>query len=92
VGDPTNHGTPLSPGTGSTKVFIGGQPAWRAVIDVHTCPLFDGPKAHGGGVVAKGSSKVFIDRMPAAREGDQVVEVGQMNGIKKGFTKVQIGG
>jgi hypothetical protein len=30
--------------------------------------------------------------MPAAREGDNIVEVGQMNSISKGFTKVQIGG
>lgn len=31
LGDPTQHGTPLGPGTGSPTVKIGGQPAWRAI-------------------------------------------------------------
>ena len=37
-GDLTGHGTPLGPGPGSMNVLIGGQPAWRATSDVHTCP------------------------------------------------------
>ena len=92
VGDQTSHGTPLGPGPGSLKVSIGGQPAWRAVVDTHTCPLQDGPKPHAGGVVLNGSSKVRIGGMPAARQGDSIVEAGPSNSISVGSTKVQIGG
>jgi uncharacterized Zn-binding protein involved in type VI secretion len=91
AGDLTSHGTPLSPGLGSPSVSIGGQPAWRASVDVHSCPLSDGPKPHVGGVVVKGSGKVSINGMPAARQGDSIVESGQMNSISTGFSKVQIG-
>lgn len=31
LNDPTNHGKPLSPGPGSLKCLIGGQPAWRGI-------------------------------------------------------------
>ena len=31
LGDSTQHGTPLAPGTGSLNVLIGNKPAWRAV-------------------------------------------------------------
>ena len=31
MGDPTAHGTPLSPGPGSPNVIIGMKPAWRGV-------------------------------------------------------------
>jgi len=91
VGDQTGHGTPLT-GMGSTNVFIEGRLAWRAGVDFHTCPQFDGPKAHGGGVVAKGSAKVFINKFPAARQGDTIVEAGPPNNIVAGSTKVNIGG
>ena len=94
VGDPTSHGSPLTPqnGLGSPNVFIGGQPAWRAVVDVHVCPLSDLGKPHVGGVVAKGSLTVFINNFPAARQGDQIVEASAPNSITLGFPKVQIGG
>ena len=91
VGDLTAHGTPLSPGTGSANVSIGGMPAWRAGIDSHVCPLVDGPKPHVGGVVAKGSAKVLINGSPAVRQGDQIVEAGSPNLITAGYTKVVIG-
>jgi len=91
VGDQTSHGTPLSPGPGSLKVSIGGQPAWRATADTHTCPLQDGPKPHVGGVVALGSTKVFIGGLAAARQGDTITEAGPPNSISVGSTKVQIG-
>ena len=93
VGDNTSHGTPLAPGTGSPNVWIGGKPAWRAGVDVHVCPLFDGPpKPHVGGVVVGGSSKVKINGFPAARQGDKIIEVGQVNSIAVGHAAVQIGG
>ena len=91
VGDSTSHGTPLSPGPGSATVMIGGQPAWRATSDMHTCPLSDGPKPHVGGVVAVGSLTVFINGMPAARQGDMVVEAGAPNAIVVGAPTVMIG-
>lgn len=91
VTDQTSHGTPLLPGPGSPTVRIGGKPAWRVGSDVHTCPLSDGPKPHVGGTVAVGSTTVFINSLPAARQGDQVVEAGPPNAIALGEPTVRIG-
>jgi len=91
VGDSTAHGKPLSPGPGCPTVLIGGKPAWRATADTHVCPLSDGPKPHVGGVVALGSTTVLIGGLPAARQGDQVVEVGPPDSIVQGETTVMIG-
>lgn len=88
--DSTAHGTPLS-GPGSTDVLIGGQPAWRASVDLHTCPLSSGPAPHVGGVVAMGSTSVLVNGMPAARQGDTIVESGPPNTIASGCPTVQIG-
>jgi len=91
IGDQTSHGTPLGPGPGCPTVLIGGRPAWRATSDSHVCPLSDGPKPHGGGVVAVGSVTVMIGGLPAARMGDMVVEVGPPNAILAGAPTVMIG-
>ena len=91
VGDSTSHGTPLSPGPGSATVLISGQPAWRAAADMHTCPLSDGPKPHVGGVVAVGSMTVMIGGLPAARQGDMVVEASAPNAIVVGAMTVMLG-
>lgn len=92
VGDLTSHGSPLT-GIGSVDVLIGGQPAWRAVVDVHACPLSNGPQPHVGGTVLKGSLTVLINKQPAARQGDQVVEGGGgPNAILTGSPMVLIGG
>jgi len=91
VGDTTSHGTPLGPGPGSMNVLIGGQPAWRATSDMHTCPLVDGVKPHVGGVVAVGSMTVLINNLPAARQGDMVVEASAPNSIVMGCATVMIG-
>jgi uncharacterized Zn-binding protein involved in type VI secretion len=72
-------------------VLIGGMPAWRVGSDFHTCPLSDGPKPHVGGTVAVGSTTVFINGLPAARQGDQIVEIGPPNAIAKGASAVFIG-
>jgi uncharacterized Zn-binding protein involved in type VI secretion len=90
VSDLTSHGTPLT-GTGSPNVFIGGLPSWRALVDFHACPLTD-PKPHAGGVVLRGSTKVFINKFPAARQGDMITEVGPPNSIVMGALKVNLGG
>lgn len=92
VGDLTGHGTPLGPAPGSVNVLIGGQPAWRATADVHTCPLVTGVVPHVGGVVALGSLTVLINNLPAARQGDQIVEAGPPNPIAMGCPTVLIGG
>ena len=91
VGDNTSHGTPLAGSVGSPNVFIGGRPAWRAMVDVHTCPLTSGPVPHVGGTVMKGSTSVFINKIPAARMGDKIVESGPPNTIIKGCPTVNIG-
>lgn len=91
VGDPTSHGTPLSPGPGSANVLIGGKPAWRAGSDFHTCPLFNGTVPHVGGVVAAGSATVLINNLPAVRQGDQVTESAPPNSIAVGEPTVLIG-
>lgn len=92
MGDQTSHGTPLAPGPGSATVLIGGMPAWRATADFHTCPLLTVLVPHVGGMVAMGSTTVFINNMPAARQGDMIVETGPPNTIAMGCTTVLIGG
>lgn len=92
AGDLTSHGSPLNPVLGSPNVWIGGQRAWRAIIDVHACPVVDAVKPHVGGVVVKGSTTVFINGFAAARQGDIIMEAGPPNNITTGFPKVQIAG
>lgn len=47
-----------------------GQPAAR-VGDMHTCPMFDGPKPHvGGPILPAGGVTVLICNQPSARVGD----------------------
>lgn len=91
VGDMTSHGTPLAPGPGSFNVLIGGMPAWRAATDMHTCPLVTVLVPHVGGVVAIGSLTVLINNLPAARQGDMIVEGGPPNAIVMGCPTVIIG-
>ncbi len=93
VGDMTGHGTPLGPGPGSTDVLIGGMPAWRVGMDFHACPQIVPPVGppHVGGMVAVGSTTVLINSMPAARQGDTVVESGPPNSIAMGCPTVMIG-
>jgi len=91
VGDMTSHGTPLGPGPGCPTVLIGNMAAWRATSDVHACPLVDGVKPHVGGTVAVGSTTVRIGGLPAARQGDLVVEAGAPNSIAAGAPNVFIG-
>jgi uncharacterized Zn-binding protein involved in type VI secretion len=92
VGDLTSHGSPLGPGTGSLNVLIGGQPAWRAIADIHACPLVTGVVPHVGGAVMFGSATVLINNLPAARMGDLIVESGPPNAIAMGCPTVMIGG
>src|ERR1700730_4726599 len=95
VTDLTSHGTPLGPGPGglgSQMVFIGGAPAWRALVDFHTCQLTKAGVPHTGGLVAAGSLTVFIEGFSAVRQGDKVMESGPPNAIAAGCINVLIGG
>jgi uncharacterized Zn-binding protein involved in type VI secretion len=94
VGDMTAHGTSLGPGPGSVNVLIGGMPAWRATADFHDCPLATPgtpPVPHVGGVISMGSATVLINNLPAARQGDVIVENGPPNTIDVGCPTVLIG-
>jgi uncharacterized Zn-binding protein involved in type VI secretion len=72
-------------------VLIGNLPAAR-VGDGHACPVFDGPKPHGGGpVTPPGSTTVLIGFQPAARMGDQATCVGAPDTIAQGEFTVLIG-
>src|SRR5262245_24297015 len=90
VGDPTAHGTPLSPGPGQATVLIEGRPAWRAGVDFHACAI-GGIEPHIGGTVESGSATVRIGGHPAARQGDVVLEAGGPNTIAAGAATVRIG-
>lgn len=68
------------------------RPAAR-LLDMHVCPMFDGPKPHvGGPIVAPGCPNVLIGGMPAARVGDMATCVGPPDFIRSGAWKVLIGG
>ena len=67
-------------------------PAAR-ITDMHTCPMFDGPKPHvGGPILPPGVPNVLIGGLPAAVVGGMVTCVGPPDTIVKGSMKVMIGG
>ncbi len=61
--------------------------------DLHTCPLPLPLPPHGPGLVPRGSATVKIGGLPAARQGDQMIEaLGPPNSISVGCATVIIGG
>jgi uncharacterized Zn-binding protein involved in type VI secretion len=61
--------------------------------DIHMCATLLPIPPHGPGVVITPSATVMIAGMPAARQGDTILEaVGPPNKIVKGETTVIIGG
>jgi uncharacterized Zn-binding protein involved in type VI secretion len=61
--------------------------------DIHACTTPSPAPPHGPGVVINGSSTVFINGLPAARQGDSILEpLGPMNKISMGCPTVNIGG
>lgn len=90
MGDMTAHGGVIV--LGMPTVLIGGLPAAR-VGDMHTCPMFDGPKPHvGGPIMPPGSPTVLIGGLPAARVGDLATCVGPPDTIlPPGCPTVMIG-
>ncbi|GMU20133.1 MAG: hypothetical protein AMXMBFR13_02320 [Phycisphaerae bacterium] len=66
--------------------------AIAVMVDMHNCSIPVPPMPHGPGVVTKGSSTVFIDNLPAARQDDKVFEAcGGSDPIAKGEPTVEIG-
>lgn len=65
-------------------------PAAR-ISDLHTCPMFDGPKPHVGGPIIVGCPTVITGKMPQARMGDAATCVGPPDMIAKGSAGVLVG-
>ncbi len=62
------------------------------VADMHNCPNPTPTPPHGPGFVTKGSATVFINNLPAVRQGDQVMETcGGADPIAVGLASVEIG-
>jgi hypothetical protein len=92
--DLTTHLSPAMPGTGSPNVFIGGQPAWRTMIDIHTCaipiaPPFPAP--HGPEICYLGSTTVLVNFQMACRMLDILQGLGPPNPFVIGMITVEIG-
>ena len=63
------------------------------LADQHVCTTVLPIPPHGAGVVVDGSQTVFINDLPACREGDTIVEaIGPPNLISMGESTVIIGG
>jgi uncharacterized Zn-binding protein involved in type VI secretion len=88
--DFTNHGGKITVPVAPRKVLIGGMVA-ACMGDFQVCPMVDGVKPHVGGIVASGSTSVFINGLPAARAGDRVQCAGPPGNIIA-VRKVFIGG
>ena len=71
-----------------------GMPASR-ITDMHVCPMVTPglpPIPHVGGPISgPGAPTVLIGGLPAARQGDTVVEAGPPNAIAQGLATVLIG-
>jgi uncharacterized Zn-binding protein involved in type VI secretion len=64
-----------------------------AGADIHVCSVPLPIPPHGPGVVVNGSMTVLINNLPAARQGDTIVEaVGPPNSVAMGCPTVMIGG
>ncbi|HSW49761.1 MAG TPA: PAAR domain-containing protein [Bryobacteraceae bacterium] len=61
--------------------------------DIHSCAVPSPVPPHGPGVVTNGSGTVMINNLPAARQGDTILEaIGPPNSIAMGLPTVLIGG
>jgi len=66
--------------------------AMAGMADMHICPIPVPIPPHGPGFVTKGSKSVFINKLPASRQGDKVVEAaGGSDPIAMGCQTVLIG-
>lgn len=89
VGDRTSHGGFVQ--GGSPNVVIGGVIAARVGHPV-SCALTCGPTVpHGGGPITTGSTTVFINGQPAARQGSTATEACATSTLVGGTSSVLIG-
>lgn len=94
--------TPAGPGLkAAEQTLIGSSAAAMASMissmsagaDIHACITPFPVPPHGPGVVIDGSQTVMINKLPACRMGDTILEpVGPPNKIAKGEMTVMIGG
>ncbi|MCI0464064.1 MAG: hypothetical protein L0Z62_44585 [Gemmataceae bacterium] len=93
-GTPPHVPPTLTPGIGSLTVQVGGGPAWRANIDIHTCTLPIAPPApapHGPEICFLGALTVLIDSQMAVRQLDLLTGAGPPNPVMLGVLTVLIG-
>lgn len=82
VADSTGHGTPLSPGPGSSTVMIGNMPAWRAV-----------PSALGAAIEAVSNQMKSFMSTPVMTPADAGPKIAQiMQGLAESGGKAAQGG
>jgi uncharacterized Zn-binding protein involved in type VI secretion len=68
-------------------------PSAARLSDLHTCPVSDGPKPHGGGpILPPCCPTVLIGGLAAARVGDLASCAGPPDVITRGSYTVYIGG
>lgn len=92
LGDLTAHGGTIGPVvTGIAAGVVANFMPVACMGDPHLCPMFDGPKPHVGGVIAKGSMSVFVGGMPAARVSDITECKGPPGAVALGDVSVVIG-
>jgi len=92
--DLTTHLAPAMPGIGSPNVLIGGQPAWRTLVDQHLCAIPIAPPApapHGPEICYLGSTTVLVNYQMACRMGDILQGLGPPNPFLIGMVTVHIG-
>lgn len=67
--------------------------AVAAMTDIHICATLLPIPPHGPGVVISPSTTVIVSGMPAARQGDEILEaIGPPNKVAMGCPTVHIGG
>ncbi len=93
--DPTSKAAAVTAETTAKATAVAAMTGAMGAFDNHVCPIPSAPvpTPHGPGVVLQGSATVMINNMPAARQGDKVVEaLGGPDPISMGCPTVIIGG
>jgi uncharacterized Zn-binding protein involved in type VI secretion len=79
-------GSAISSAAAGSVTASGGTP------DIHACMTPSPVPPHGPGIVIDGSKTVFINGLPACRQGDTILEaLGPTNKIRQGLASVLIG-
>ncbi|NNF00933.1 MAG: hypothetical protein HKN25_18095 [Pyrinomonadaceae bacterium] len=94
--DPVSKTAAIAAETAAKAAATAAMTSLLGAFDMHNCLIpcaAPVPAPHGPGVVLQGSSSVLINHMPAARQGDKVVEaLGGEDPIVMGCPTVIIGG